>query len=78
MRRNLNRQANVALGNSVHFAYASVSAAGGNPSIGNFLDAADFGVGVGIVPEPATLSMFLGGLMPLSLALRSRKQSAVK
>jgi hypothetical protein len=61
-----------ALGNTIRFAYESVSAAGGNPAIGNFIDAADFGVGVGLVPEPATLSMFLAGL-PLSLAMRRRK-----
>ena len=33
----------VALGNDVRFAYDSISAAGGNPTIGNFLDDAHFG-----------------------------------
>jgi len=41
-----------ALGNTVRFSYQALSAAGGNPAIGNFLDAADFGVGVGGVPAP--------------------------
>ena len=65
-----------ALGNTIRFAYDSVSAAGGNPTFGNFLDAVDFGIGVGTgaaVPEPASLSMFVGGLMPLYWASRRRK-----
>ena len=46
----------VALGNTVRFAFASISAAGGNSAIGNFLDMADFGVGVGsTVPEPTAI-----------------------
>lgn len=66
-----------ALGNTMRFAYDSVSSTGGL-TIGNFLDAADFGVGVGVsvgntVPEPLTLSMFLGGLAPLRWALGRRK-----
>lgn len=54
------------LGNTIRFAYESVSAAGGNSTIGNFLDNADFGVGVSqppAVPEPAT------GLAGLACAL---------
>lgn len=44
----------LALGNTVRFAYEAVSSAGG-ASVGNFLDAADFGVGVGApVPAPST------------------------
>jgi hypothetical protein len=55
----------VALGNTVRFSYVSVSAAGGN-SVGNFIDAADFGVGVAQpIPEPMTLSMILAGLVPV-------------
>ncbi len=37
------------LGNTVRFSYTAVDSVGG-PSYGNFLDAADFGVGVGGVP----------------------------
>lgn len=56
----------VALGNTVRFSYVSVSAAGGNNSVGNFIDAADFGVGVAQpIPEPMTLSMILAGLVPV-------------
>jgi VPDSG-CTERM motif len=58
----------ISLGNTVRFSYISESAAGGNNSIGNFLDAAQFGVGVGTqsVPEGgaslALLGMGLAGL----------------
>ncbi|NCR39598.1 MAG: PEP-CTERM sorting domain-containing protein [Microcystis aeruginosa W13-11] len=46
----------IALGNNVRFAYSAISTGSGNISIGNFLDAADFGVGVGVtVPEPSTI-----------------------
>lgn len=56
----------IALGNTVRFSYVAVSTATGNPSVGNFIDAADFGVGVAqAVPEPMTLSMILAGLVPL-------------
>jgi hypothetical protein len=53
-----------ALGNTVRFSYESVSAAGGNQAIGNLLDAADFGVGVGntAIPEPLSVAVF-GGLV---------------
>ena len=66
----------VALGNPLRFAFDSLSAAGGIPSEGNFLDAADFGVGVGVtpaVPEPTTLAMWLAGLLATAgFARRSR------
>jgi PEP-CTERM motif len=48
------------LGNTMRFSYVSVSANGGaetNLSQGNFLDAAAFGVGVGVVPEPSTYAL---------------------
>jgi hypothetical protein len=50
-----------ALGNTTRFAFESVSAAGGDQAIGNFLDAADFGVGVA-APEPSTLFLLGSGL----------------
>jgi hypothetical protein len=61
----------VALGNEVRFAYDSISAAGGNPTVGNFLDDAHFGVGVGsTVPEP--FSMILLGTVVAGLGIRVR------
>lgn len=62
----------VALGNTVRFSFVSVSAAGG-ATVGNFLDAADFGVGVG-VPEPGTLA--LAGLALAALGAGLRRKSA--
>jgi hypothetical protein len=64
----------VALGNTVRFSFVSVSAAGGNPTYGNFLDAADFGVGVGRVPEPGTLA--LAGLALAGVGALSRRRKA--
>ena len=61
----------VALGNTVEFAYVSISSAGGNPAGGNFLDNADFGVGVGSVPEPSSLLLFGVGIVVL-IGLRYR------
>lgn len=53
----------IALGNTVRFGYGSVSTASGSPTIGNFIDAVDFGVGVlPAVPEPQTWALMLAGL----------------
>jgi hypothetical protein len=66
----------VAMGHTVRFAFNSVSAHGGDPTFGNLLDAADFGIGVGVqapVPEPGTWALFLAGLMATAgLVRRSR------
>src|ERR1017187_2514835 len=65
----------VALGNVIQFDFQSVSAAGGNQAIGNFLDDADFGVGVGGAPEPSTV--VLVGAAGLLLLLRRRRSRGV-
>jgi hypothetical protein len=66
----------IALGNNIRFAYASVSAAGG-PTIGNFLDGVDFGVGVGApksVPEPtSTLALLAVGTLGATSLKRKRQ-----
>ena len=59
------------IGNDMRFAFASISAAGGNPAIGNFLDNVIFGVGV---PEPASFSLF-GSVMVACGAFRCRRSS---
>jgi len=63
-----------ALGNDIKFAYSAVYAVGGI-SVGNLLDSASFGVGVGgaVVPEPSILAIF--GLGILGLAIRARKRA---
>jgi len=66
-----------ALGNNIRFSYESISAAGNNPTFGNFIDAANFGVGVrtppnAAVPEPITATLGLMGLGVLGMATRRR------
>ena len=63
----------IAATDTVKFAYISVSSAGGDPTIGNFLDSADFGVGVNSVPEPISLAIFSVGLTGLIVARRRRQ-----
>lgn len=67
----------VALGNTLRFSYISISAAGGINSVGNFLDAADFGVGVNgpapsAVPAPAAIWLFGSALAGLGLSGKRR------
>ena len=55
---------NVLSTDAIRFAYVSISAAGGNTTIGNFLDDAHFGVGPGFTtgtPEPSTCITALVG-----------------
>lgn len=61
-----------ALGNTIRFSYSAISATGG-ASVGNFIDAADFGIGVGQrIPEPGTLTLLGLGIACLGLARRRR------
>ncbi len=65
------------LGNSLRFQYDSVSAAGGNQSIGNFLDAANFGLGAGSqssVPEPGAILLGVGTLYMGVMAIRQKRR----
>jgi hypothetical protein len=62
----------VALGHTVRFSYQAISTGSGNDSVGNFLDAADFGVGVGRVPEPATLALLGLGLAGIGFSRRKQ------
>ena len=64
----------IALGNTTRFAYESVSAAGGDRTFGNFIDAADFGVGVAAVPEPSTILLVGIGLAGLVVAYRRKQE----
>lgn len=59
---------NLTLGNDMRFAYVSISAAGGNQAIGNFLDNASFGVNV---PEPGSLALAASAAVA---ALRRRRR----
>lgn len=62
----------LALGNTVRFSYQATFAAGGI-SVGNFLDAADFGAGVGGVPAPdGGTTLGLIGSALLVIAARRR------
>jgi PEP-CTERM motif len=64
----------VALGNRVRFAFAAISSTGPDNTYGNFLDAADFGVGVGApVPEPASVLLAATALLAAGAARRRRR-----
>ena len=64
---------NTTLGNDMRFAFESVSAAGGDQRIGNFLDGVQFGIGVGnIVPEPASVALACYGALAGVLVGRRR------
>ncbi len=74
---NTGEESILALGNTTRFAYSAV----GGSSIGNFLDAADFGVGVNSpgpsssVPEPASFALMSIGLFGLTGLRRRRKKN---
>ena len=64
-----------ATGNTLRFSYTSVAVTGGNPSSGNFLDAAAFGVGVGVVPEPSTYALLCISLCVVGFARKKIRKS---
>lgn len=57
------------LGNDMRFEFASISAAGGNQAIGNFLDNVSFGIGVG-VPEPSSCLLLITSICGLAIRRR--------
>lgn len=71
------------LGNKVRFAYSAVSTGSGNIAVGNFLDGASFGVGVGTTPVPfdipggATIPT-VGSLFALGAMRIVKKKMALK
>lgn len=65
--------AGVAATDTIKFAYISISSVGG-PTVGNFLDDADFGIGVNgtaqDMPEPMTIGLLGFGLAGIAAARR--------
>ena len=70
---------NVASTDSIQFSYVSISAAGGSATYGNFLDDADFGVGINStsqsspVPEPSSFALLGLGVLSLVVGVYRRR-----
>lgn len=67
----------IATGNALRFSFAAVSTANGNPSIGNFLDDVQFGIGIPApVPVPASLPLLASGIALIGFLRRRNKKAA--
>lgn len=69
-----------ALGNNIRFSYSAVSTGSGSPSVGNFLDNANFGVNImdvepEAVPEPITGLVVAAGVGGAALRRAKSKKS---
>lgn len=66
-----------ATGNTMRFAFESVSSYGG-PSYGNFLDAVEFGVATPstAIPEPSSIALTIFGFAGLAFSRRTSRKAA--
>jgi PEP-CTERM motif len=62
-----------AVGNTIRFEFGAVSTASGNNTVGNLLDAVDFGTHMGRIPEPGSLLLIGAALAAAGAASRRRK-----
>jgi PEP-CTERM motif len=65
----------VALGNTIRFSFGAVSTGSGDITIGNLLDAVDFGTHVRVVPEPGSLLLVGAALAAAGAASRRRNKA---
>jgi len=62
-----------ALGNTIRFEFGAVTTASGDNTVGNLLDAVDFGTHMGHIPEPGSLLLIGAALAAAGAASRRRK-----
>ena len=66
------------LGNNIRFAYSAVSTGSGRKSVGNFLDAANFGLASEITPEAQDVPEPASALAILAMGAISFGGSLIK